>query len=53
MLISKLLLLIFTWFSFNTVFHLEQRFYFLEHTVFNVLYKHFKLIESSPQLNII
>ena len=34
---SKILLYIFTWFSFNSVSHLEQHYYFIKQTVFNAL----------------
>ena len=56
---SKLSLSLLTWFSLDTVSHLEQHFFLLEQTVLNVLfmyktlYKHFKLIELIPQPNII
>ena len=36
---SKLLLSLFIWFYLNTIFHLEQHCYFLEHTVLNDLQK--------------
>ena len=43
---------IYTWFSFNTFFIQNNIVFILEQTVFMFL-KHFKLIESSPKLNLV
>ena len=50
-MISKLLLSLFTWFSLNTFSSRTDSFHCS--LIYQAWYKHFKLIESSPQLNLV